>query len=602
MNKNRATRVTGRIAALLVGLLIVAACGEPTVPPTGEAPVITSFSADPTTITEGASSTLAWTVTGDDVTITIDDGDTDVLTTGDLTGSTDVTPTTTTTYTLTATNDVGSDTATVTVTVTLEDDGIAVLSDVSAELVLGSRIALTWTAENAIGFDVYAVENEDDADVLLLETLPSGATGATVGIPASTRQTLRVVALGAVEDDATDLPVPANVVVSAEDYDPYDSLGFSPEDPIPGTLRYVVANAPSGSIVGFAADVTLIELYGVDLVEIGGVSQDAHLIFRDDVTVSGPEAKVTLLGVSGAGPDAVDPFTWQSRVVFVPADTTVVLDNLVISGGTFIFNGAGIRNDGTLTLSNSEVSGNRAWNRGGGIWNTATGTLTIEGSLITNNRSVSEDDEVDVTFPIRDDPTETLTVSNSGFGGGIYNNPGGVVTITDSIIAENEAKISGGGIYNNDGDVSLTGSTVTDNAADHRAYPAFPEAGYYSLGGGAYNSGSFVFTGGDFEANVAADLGGGYFHDASSTGVISDTTFAVNDADYGGAIRHEFFTGHQDNLTLAALVFTGNTARTADPDISLGDRGVGPAAFVTPAPLPGRYDPSVEDAPGYRDR
>ena len=599
MNKYRSTRLTGRIAALLVGLLIVAACGQPTVPPTGDAPVIASFTADPTTIAPDDSSTLTWTVTGDDVTITINDGDTDIVTDGDLTGTTDVTPTTTTTYTLTATNDFGTDTATVTVTVAVE--GTADLSELAAELVLGSRIALTWTAVNALGFDVYAVDNDDDTDVLLLETLPSGATGATVDIPVSTRQTLRVVALGAIEDDTGDLPVPANVVVSAEDYDPYASLGFTPEEPIPGTLRYVVANAASGSIVGFAADVTLIELYGVDLVEIGGVSQDAHLIFRDDVTVSGPETRVTLLAVSGAGPDAEDPFTWQSRVIFVPVARTVVLDNLVISGGTFIFSGGGIRNSGDLTITSSEISGNRAWNRGGGIWNNPDATLTISGSSIVNNRAVTEDDEVDVTFAIRDDPTETLTVDNSGFGGGIFNDPGGVVTITDSVIADNEAKISGGGIYNQ-GTVTITGSDVASNAADHRTYQGFPDTVYFSLGGGAYNSGDFSFVSGEFDANGAADQGGGFFLDSVGTGAFSNTAFSVNEADFGGAILHRYFAGQDENLTLANETFTGNIARQEGPDVHRVEVSLEPLALVTPTVLPGRYDPSVEDAPGYRSR
>ena len=596
MNKNSAIRVTSRIAALLVGLLIVAACGQPTVPPTGDAPVIESFSADPATIAPDASSTLAWTVTGDDVSITISDDDTDIVTDGDLSGTTTVTPTTTTTYTLTATNDFGTDTATVTVTVAVE--GTADLSELAAELVLGSRIALTWTAVNALGFDVYAVDNDDDTDVLLLETLPSGATGATVDIPVSTRQTLRVVALGAIEDDTGDLPVPANVVVSAEDYDPYASLGFTPEEPIPGTLRYVVANAASGSIVGFAADVTLIELYGVDLVEIGGVSQDAHLIFRDDVTVSGPDAQVTLLGIPS--PEATgDTFTWQTRVIFVPADTTAVLDNLVISGGTFIFNGAGIRNDGTLTLSNSEVSGNRAWNRGGGILNTAAGTLTIENSLIVDNRAVTEDDEVNQTFAIRNDPSETLTLDNSGFGGGIFNELGGVVTIIDSVITDNEAKISGGGIYNL-GAVTVTGSDIVSNAADHRDYQEFPGTVYFSLGGGAYNNGDFSFASGLFDGNGAADQGGGFFLEAVGTGAFSDTTFSVNEADFGGAILHRFFTGQDDNLTLTNETFTGNIARDAGPNVHRVDVGLEP--LMTPTALPGRYDPSVEDAPGYRSR
>jgi len=89
-------------------LVFIAGCGgtNPT------APIINSFSALPSTITEGESSTLSWSVT-DATGVTIDNGVTIVA----LTGTTAVNPTTTTTYTLTATNAIGSVTATTTVTV-----------------------------------------------------------------------------------------------------------------------------------------------------------------------------------------------------------------------------------------------------------------------------------------------------------------------------------------------------------------------------------------------------------------------------------------------------------------------------------------------------
>jgi hypothetical protein len=76
------------------------------------APIINSFSAIPSTITVGESSTLSWSVT-DAASVTIDNAIGSVA----LTGTTAVNPTTTTTYTLTATNVAGSVTATTTVTV-----------------------------------------------------------------------------------------------------------------------------------------------------------------------------------------------------------------------------------------------------------------------------------------------------------------------------------------------------------------------------------------------------------------------------------------------------------------------------------------------------
>ena len=77
-------------------------------------PVITSFTASPTSITSGSSSTLSWATTGA-TSLAITPG---TFTSTSATGSTSVSPTATTTYTLTATNAVGSTTATAKVTVT----------------------------------------------------------------------------------------------------------------------------------------------------------------------------------------------------------------------------------------------------------------------------------------------------------------------------------------------------------------------------------------------------------------------------------------------------------------------------------------------------
>jgi len=93
-----------------ITILIMAGCSG--VPTTG--PIINSFTADTTTITEGDSATLSWQVS-DAVSISINPTVGDVS--GTSTGSYTVSPTETTTYTLTATNSAGSTTANVTITV-----------------------------------------------------------------------------------------------------------------------------------------------------------------------------------------------------------------------------------------------------------------------------------------------------------------------------------------------------------------------------------------------------------------------------------------------------------------------------------------------------
>jgi peptidoglycan-associated lipoprotein len=127
--------VTRKIAAATIAAslaLFAAGCKKkapisPPPPPTGgntsttttetgrpSAPVVASFSAEPTTIQRGQSSTLRWEVTGTVTSVTIDQ------TIGSVqnTGNRRVFPSQPTTYTLTATGPGGSTTASASVTVT----------------------------------------------------------------------------------------------------------------------------------------------------------------------------------------------------------------------------------------------------------------------------------------------------------------------------------------------------------------------------------------------------------------------------------------------------------------------------------------------------
>ncbi len=98
------------LKVLLIILLLpfISACGSVT--PT--TPIINSFTANFTSITEGESATLSWEV-NNATSLSINQGIGNVA----LTGSTSVSPIITTTYTLTATNSAGPITAMVTITV-----------------------------------------------------------------------------------------------------------------------------------------------------------------------------------------------------------------------------------------------------------------------------------------------------------------------------------------------------------------------------------------------------------------------------------------------------------------------------------------------------
>ncbi|MGD1022156.1 MAG: hypothetical protein ABR880_05185 [Candidatus Sulfotelmatobacter sp.] len=85
-------------------------------------PAITSFTANPTSVNSGTSSTLSWTTTGA-ASLTITPG---TFTSTSASGSTNMSPTASTTYTLTATNASGSTTSTAKVTVATSSGSLSI--------------------------------------------------------------------------------------------------------------------------------------------------------------------------------------------------------------------------------------------------------------------------------------------------------------------------------------------------------------------------------------------------------------------------------------------------------------------------------------------
>src|ERR1022692_3193642 len=99
--------------AAVAMIMILTGCGSTAPAGKGSVPAISSFTANPTSINSGSSSTLSWTATGA-TTIAITPG---TITSTSASGSTTMSPTATTTYTLTATNASGSSTSSLTLTV-----------------------------------------------------------------------------------------------------------------------------------------------------------------------------------------------------------------------------------------------------------------------------------------------------------------------------------------------------------------------------------------------------------------------------------------------------------------------------------------------------
>lgn len=475
-----------------------------------------------------------------------------------------------------------------TVAITVVAPGDVTLSGLTAQVVLGSRVRLDWDATGATGFDVYAVDASLDA-LQVAGPLGSAVRTVTIDLPVSTRMTLRVVAHG-VGDDVQRSVVPINVVTSATDFDPYTGGGRIPDAPIPGTLRQVLAQAASGAVVGFAADITEIDLHGVQFV----APIDAHLYLARDVTISGPTGRVILRGIAGPTYAGGDAFTYRSRVVYVAPGVTATLDHVTVTGGTFIYFGAGVFNAGDLTIRDSLVTGNRAWYLGGGIYN-AGGTLSLIDTVVTDNVAAVLADEVGVTFDIRNDPGSPTTLTDGGYGGGLANAEGGTVTAAGTTFSDHQAKYSGGSIYNL-GVLTMTGSDVRDSSADRTLFGA-PVA--FSVGGGIYTEGVFTLSDAEIAGNETLYSGGGLFLDRDGAAALDEVHFAGNVADFGGGIRHEYWNADgDDNLTRVDTTFDLVDLNVARSGVGHDYSSEGYDVAPTATPIPARWvAPTGADAP-----
>ena len=199
-------------------------------------------------------------------------------------------------------------------------------------------------------------------------------------------------------------------------------------------------------------------------------------IFIDtDLTLTGAGEGVTIIEA------ATQPGVANRGVFEVLIFNDVTISGVTIRHGNTPFNGGGIQNSGTLTVTSSTISNNSAG--GGGIF--TEGTTTVKKSTISNN-------------------------SSAVLGGGIFSDL--ALTVTHSTISNNSANNDGGGIASF-GALTVTNSTISNNSAG-------------SDGGGISNADRLTVTNSTISNNSAA--GGGGISDSSNRTVLINTIIAGN--------------------------------------------------------------------------
>ena len=224
-----------------------------------------------------------------------------------------------------------------------------------------------------------------------------------------------------------------------------------------GTLPYVIsqANANTNSA-------------GSEIIFESSVFNTPKTIDLASTLVLSETAGPEVIDATGVSPVAVSGGDSSFGVIEVDTGTTATVTRLTIGGGSAI-QGGGINDGGTLTLTDVTLSSNRAADLGGGIAVVDGGSLTIDGSAISDNTADYED------------------------GGAIAVLSGGSLTVQGSTISDNSVSDSdGGGIavfYG--GSAKIQGTTFSDNDALYD-------------GGAVFSSGTLEATGGcDFTGNSA---------------------------------------------------------------------------------------------------
>lgn len=219
------------------------------------------------------------------------------------------------------------------------------------------------------------------------------------------------------------------------------------------------------------------------------------------------------------------------QLIGIRSSARVSMQNLQLLAG-FAEQGAGIFNQGDLTLADCDIVNNQAM-LGGGIYN--EGTLHIIRGNLTGNSTDNIFDQRDPgtigAGALYNDEGTVLTEATdfsgnlgghfssnpdddaAGYGGAIYNYFGTLTLKSGTAVKNNQANYEGGGIYNEGGAVYTYGSNLTGNAAGETSGQAGYGGGIFLLGGSLLIDAASRVTG---NAAVASGDGGGVYLDDNS--------------------------------------------------------------------------------------
>jgi hypothetical protein len=328
------------------------------------------------------------------------------------------------------------------------------------------------------------------------------------------------------------------------------------DDGTAGTLRAVLAGANSGDTIQFAH-----QLIGQTISLVQG-----QLPVNQSVAIHGPGSGQLTISGSAA-----------SRIFAVASGTTVTISGLTLTQG-LATDGAAILNAGNLTVSQDAFNANVAQGavggglfgdeagRGGGIENQAGATLAVSQSTFSNNQAVGGPDGGDAFGGAIYNEAGTLTVAGSTF----TNNQAVAALLSQRGISGAPATLQGtfsitlldvaggGGIWNDGGSLTVSNSGFSTNQAEGVSSVSFGATFIGSALGGAIGTGAF-FTGATPSLTLNSSTLSGNVALAAATAYdfFGFPFYFPAGIGRGGAV--EAFAG---NITVSRSTLSGNIAES----------------------------------------
>ena len=375
----------------------------------------------------------------------------------------------------------------------------------------------------------------------------------------------------------------------------YDSL----EDAIAAanasqkTVEVVLQKDHEGGVVELVRSIIL-NLGGHKIINTN--SGEAAIVVKPDAT-TGETLEVTIKnGTVTGGEDSGIRIEGSEQV-----SPTVTLKDLTITDNTGTDGGGVHIESSNVTIDGCTITENEATGNGGGVYVTDNSTVTVVGGEISSNTSTGVEQTISGGGGLyTNNSTVTLdkvTITGNkaitdprNDGGGILA-AGSDLTITGSTITENTAPDCGGGLFLSHTNANITGSTIEGNQAAYGAgvylndSPDVAEAdctGSHThnitgtkinrntantLGGGMYvgTKSNVTLTGSTLDGNATTDKTGGQGGAIVAYGAgditLDSTTITNNDAAVGGGLFSLGFAVSDTHITLRNNTkFTGNTA------------------------------------------